>query len=95
MMLLAMIDSIIYARNWMIGSAVICSGLLTWTAIFMLKYSGAFTVYGVLIPALNFNMSSWVVPFLLYWSEKKARYNAYLRWKGESVLLDIRDFMCA
>ncbi len=64
----------------MVGSALISTGIFGWTLIFAIKYKNLVPPVSLLIPCLNFSVTIWLVPFLLYLSEKRARNRAYFQW---------------
>ena len=79
-MLLAILDSMVYSYNWIVGSLVISIGIVIWTASFIITYINVVPAKSLAIPVTNFCIGIWVAPFLLYWNEKRARNNAFLHW---------------
>ncbi len=84
-MLLALVDCIVYSSNWIIGAVLATTGILIWDTSFITSYFDVVNNEELVIPLVNFTVGIWVVPFLLYWSEKKARHNAFLQWTSLKV----------
>eukprot|EP01022_Parablepharisma_sp_SALTPOND_P016475 TRINITY_DN2418_c3_g1_i1.p1 TRINITY_DN2418_c3_g1~~TRINITY_DN2418_c3_g1_i1.p1 ORF type:complete len:630 (+),score=45.95 TRINITY_DN2418_c3_g1_i1:621-2510(+) len=77
----------VYSYNWIVGSVVIGTGLLIWVVVFIATYIHTVTPPALWIPVMNFFVGIWVIPLLMYWSEKKARHNAFLQWCNLKVSL--------
>jgi len=88
LMLIATMDCLVYSYNWIIGSAVIITGNIIWVVFFITFFAKIASAETLTLILLNFSVADWVVPFLLYWSEKKARQNAFLQWSSNKVFLD-------
>ena len=88
-MLLGLIDCLVYATNWIIGSCAAGSGFIIWTVFFVVTYNETAPPIALAVPITNFAIGIWIIPFLLYWSERNARQNAFLRWCLDKVPLNV------
>ena len=84
-MLLGLIDCLVYATSWVVGSCAAVSGFVIWTVFFIVTYTNTSISAALAVPITNFAIGIWIVPFLLYWSERSARQNAFLRWCLDKV----------
>jgi len=87
LLLIATMDCIVYSYNWLIGSAVVIVGDIIWVLFFVDTFATIVPSDSFTLLLVNFSVAIWVVPFLLYWSEKKARQNAFLQWSSNKVFL--------
>ena len=80
LLLLALMDCIVYSTNWIAGSLSFLAGIGVWVALIMLKSLDRISTLGAAVSSSNFCVGLWVVPFLLYWSEKRARHDIFVQW---------------
>eukprot|EP01022_Parablepharisma_sp_SALTPOND_P033059 TRINITY_DN88119_c1_g1_i1.p1 TRINITY_DN88119_c1_g1~~TRINITY_DN88119_c1_g1_i1.p1 ORF type:complete len:655 (-),score=42.72 TRINITY_DN88119_c1_g1_i1:391-2355(-) len=86
MLLLAVLDFIVYSYNWIVGTALTCAGVIIWISFYLVIYLGKGPP-GILGTAIvNYCLGIWVLPFLLYWNEKRIRQNVFLNWCNSKEL---------
>ena len=78
-MFVVLVHCISYSPNWIIGSTTLIGGYIIWI-IFILCYFIGTSAASLLVTLSNFSLGVCVVPFLLYWMEKRNRHSFFLQW---------------
>ena len=85
LLLIAVIYCLYYCSNWIIGSLVACIGVIVWVVLLIVRHLDTASPLSMAVTVNNFFISIWIVPFILYWSEKRHRHNAFLQWSNAKV----------
>ena len=86
-LMIAMVGSFFYSFSWIIGSLEFLIGILALTVVYMKQMDVFAPKTPHYMPFLSIGLALWIVPYLLYCWEKRARYSSFLQWCSNKVTL--------
>ena len=86
-LMIAMAGLFFYSFNWIIGSIEFFVGILSVTVVYMNQIDVIAPQTPLYMPFVSIGFTLWIIPYLLYCWEKRARYNSFLQWCSNKVTL--------